>query len=194
MDSGSRVHPAGDSVKVTFLNSRGGRDRCGYNRERGEAVRSTLPGREVARSGWRALDTPHRPGPVARPRSIPGPPCPALGHPTEAACRPLTENGAPESGGARVLLEAPAPSLVRADRPGAWSRSRRGRAGDVGPAVGRSAIRTSARDVWTPDRAGAVLPALRRASRPECGAGPRCDRAHRSTPQPSTQCTQPTRG
>src|SRR5262249_35568627 len=156
----SRVHPTRGTVKVTFLNSPNHRDRSGYNRDRGQTVWSTLPSREVARPGRRALDTPDRTGPAAGPRTIPGPPCPAVRHPAEATCGPLTANGAPGPRSARALLEAPTASLVCPHRPRAWSRSRRGRPGGVGPAVRGSAIGPSARDLRAPNRAATVLPAL----------------------------------
>jgi len=173
----SRVHPELGRVKVTFLNSHTRPDESGYNRERGEAIRSTLPSREVAGSGRRALDTSHRAGSVARPRTIPGSPGAAVWHSAEATCRSLTANGASGARGTRALFETPAALLVHTHGPRAWSWSRGGSAGGLGPPVRDSAIRPSARDVWTPDRATAVLPELRRACRPGCGPRPSDDGA-----------------
>src|SRR5215831_18577016 len=176
--------------RLPFLNSQSGRGLCGYNRERGEAVWSTLPSREVARPGRRALDTPDRTGPAEGPRTIPGPPCSVVRHPAEAACRSLTANGTPRAGGARALLEAPAAGFVCPHRSWAWSRPRGRRAGGVGPAVRESAIGPSPRDVRTPDRATAVLPALRRARRPRRRERSQCEPAHRETPKSETQWAQ----
>src|SRR5262249_28186712 len=101
----------------------------------------------------------------------------AVRHSAEAACRPLTKNGASGTGDARALFEAPATCLVHAHRPRTWSWSRGGSAGGLGPPVRDSAIRPSARDVRTCDRATAVLPTLGRACRVGCGPRPSSDRA-----------------
>src|SRR5215470_6909717 len=159
-DSRARVHPSLDAVKVTCMNLLSGSGPVRLYLGHGEAVRSALPGREVPRSGRRALDVAHRPRPAAGTRAIPGPPGAALRDPAEAARRPLAGNGASGAGGARGLLAAPAARLVRAHPRRARAGSRGGRPGDMGAAVRGSAGRPEARDVRTPDRAQAVLCAL----------------------------------
>src|SRR5262249_41773999 len=159
-DLRSRVHPARATVKVTFLNSRNGCHRYGYNPERGETIWSALPSREGARSDRRALDIADRTGPAEGPRAIPGPPCSAVRHPAEVACRSPAANAAPRAGDAGTLLEAPTACLIYAQRAWAWSRPRGGRAGDVGPAVRGSPIGSSTCGMRTSDGATALLPAL----------------------------------
>src|SRR5262249_17890851 len=148
---------APDAVKVLFLNSlERSRSVQLYFGTHGEAVRPAVPGREVARSGRRALDAPDRPRPAAGTGAIPGPPRPAGRHSAEAPGGPLAADGAPGAPRARALFEAPATRLVRAHRARAWARSRRGRAGGLGPAVRWGAIGAPACDVRTSHRAAAV--------------------------------------